>query len=63
MPGGHEEVKTGSGWGGTGRMRMGQGVAREDSSERHSGGMKYVEISSSRALHSHRNEPEKFKND
>ena len=34
--GGHEEVKTGSGWGGTGRMRMGQGVAREDSSERHS---------------------------
>lgn len=30
MPGGHEEVKTGRGWGCTGRMRMGQGVARED---------------------------------
>lgn len=30
MPGGHEEVKTGRGRGGTGRMRTGQGVARED---------------------------------
>lgn len=30
MPGGHEEVKTGKGGGCTGRMRMGQGVARED---------------------------------
>lgn len=35
MPGGHEEVKIGRGWGGevsgcTGRMRMGQGVAREE---------------------------------
>lgn len=30
MPGGHEEVNSGRGWGGTGRMRMGQGVARED---------------------------------